>query len=185
MSVSNKRILFQLTGSIACYKACFVISKLVQEGYEVQAVCSKRALEFVGEATLVGLTARPIFSDVFESGRQMDHINLAKWASLSIVAPATANCINSLASGIAHDAIGTLFLAHDFKKPYLLAPAMNQEMFKHPLTQKSLHILNEIGVKVLDTDYGKQACGDIGYGRLLNPDELYNEIVKQNEMRWT
>ncbi len=167
------RVLFQLTGSIAAYKACHVISRLVQAGHEVQTVASRGALEFVGAATLEGLSGKPVFSDVFEAGRAMDHIHLARWADLAIVCPASASSINRLASGLADDVIGTLFLAYELgKKPYLLAPAMNHQMMAHPATRASLEKLSSWGVEVLETGRGNQACGETGEGRLLEPDEL-------------
>ncbi|HEX4924910.1 MAG TPA: flavoprotein [Bdellovibrionales bacterium] len=176
MTTSRSKILFQLTGSIACYKACQVISRLVQNGFEVQTVCTASALQFVGPATLEGLTGRPVFSDVYEHGRMMDHIQLAKWAELAIVAPASANTINSLAAGLAQDAVGALFLAYDLKKPYLIAPAMNSQMLAHPATQASLSKLRAWGVNVLETDSGNLACGDVGEGRLLEPEKIFASI---------
>lgn len=177
MSRSSK-ILFQLSGSIAAFKACAVISRLVQEGHEVQTACTRNALQFIGPATLEGLTGKPVFSDAFEHGRMMDHIHLAKWADLAILCPATANSINRLASGGEGDAIGSLFLAFDLKKPYLIAPAMNQQMFAHPATRESLARLKDWGVRILDTEHGHQACGDVGPGRLLEPEKIHAEILK-------
>lgn len=174
--MSKPKILFQLSGSIACYKACFAISRLVQDGYEVRTACTANALKFVGAATLEGLTGHPVFANTFESGRAMDHIQLAKWADLAIVCPATANTINALSAGLAQDAIGSLFLAYDLSKPYLVAPAMNQEMYRHPATRASIERLQGWGVRVLSTAEGHQACGDIGPGRLLEPDQICSEI---------
>src|SRR6185437_3888998 len=174
--MSKSKILFQLSGSIAAYKSCFVISRLVQDGHEVQTVASRGALEFVGAATLEGLTGKPVFSDVYERGRMMDHIHLSKWADLAIVCPASANTINRLAAGLADDPVGALFLSHDFKKPYLLAPAMNQQMFRHPATQASLARLGTFGVRILPTDDDHQACGDVGPGRLLDPEKVLSAI---------
>ncbi len=172
------RILFQLTGSIACFKACAVISKLVQAGYDVQTVATPSALEFVGRATLEGLTGRPTFTEVFELGRTMDHIHHSKWADLAIVCPSTASTLNKLAAGIADDVIGALFLSYDLvQKPFLVVPAMNQQMFQHPATQRSISMLEEWNVKVLKTAVGHQACGDHGPGRLLEPEQIYDEIV--------
>lgn len=170
------KILFQLSGSIACYKSCHAISKLVQAGHEVQTACTKNALQFVGAATLEGLTGRKVFSDVYEQGRMMDHIQIAKWADLAILAPATANTINSLAAGLGADTVGSLFLAYDLKKPYLLAPAMNHQMLNHPATQASILKLKSFGVKILGTGTGHQACGDVGEGRMLEPEILLEEI---------
>lgn len=176
--MSKSKILFGLSGSIAAYKACFVISRLVQEGHEVQTVVTENALKFIGPATLEGLTGRPPLKDAFEEGRMMDHIHLTKWADLFIVAPATANTINSLASGAGGGVLGALFLAYNLKeKPFLVAPAMNKQMWDHPLTQKKMDLLREIGVKILAVDSGRQACGDVGFGRLLNHDALFDEII--------
>jgi phosphopantothenoylcysteine synthetase/decarboxylase len=174
--MSPSKILFQLSGSIACYKACHLISRLVQEGFEVQTAATASALQFVSAATLEGLTGRPVFSDIYKEGQVMDHIKLAQWADLAIVCPATANTINSLAQGLAQDCIGNLFLAYDLHKPYLIAPAMNQGMYQHPATQTALEKLKSWKVDVLPTDHGYQACGDVGPGRLLNPDQIYERI---------
>jgi phosphopantothenoylcysteine decarboxylase/phosphopantothenate--cysteine ligase len=175
--MSRSKILFQLTGSIAAYKACHVISRLVQEGHEVEVACTANALEFIGPATLEGLTGRPIFRDTYQPGRQMDHVHLAKWADLAIVCPATAATLNRLAQGLGDDVIGTLFLAYDLRtKPYLVAPAMNQEMMRHPAVEASLARLREWSVRVLPTESGYQACGDVGPGRLLRPDRIFEEI---------
>lgn len=108
----------------------------------------------------------------------MDHIHLAQWADLAILCPATANSIQKLASGDGSDTLGSLFLAYDLRRPYLVAPAMNQAMFRHPATQQSIDKLKSWGVQVLETDYGRQACGDIGYGRLLQPEKIHAEITR-------
>jgi phosphopantothenoylcysteine decarboxylase/phosphopantothenate--cysteine ligase len=155
-----------------------VISQLVQDGHDVQTVVSRGALEFIGRATLEGLTGKRVLSDLYEEGRMMDHIHLSKWADLAILCPASANTINRLAAGLADDPIGALFLSFDFKKPYLLAPAMNHQMFKHPATQTALGKLESYGVKVLPTGEGHQACGDVGEGRLLEPDQILEAIRK-------
>ena len=109
-----------MTGSIACYKACSIASSLQQKGYQVKTVLSPSSLEFIGAATLEGLTGEPPITNMYQSGSVMDHIHLARWADLIIVAPATANYINKIAHGIGDDLLTTLFLAHDFKKPFLI-----------------------------------------------------------------
>lgn len=159
-----------MTGSIACYKACHVISRLVQNNCDVQVVATPSALQFVGNATLEGLTGRPTISDMYASGNVMDHIHLMRWADVILVAPATANFINKAAQGVGDDLVQTLFLAHDFKKPFLVAPAMNTSMYTHPVTQKSLQALREMGIQILDTASGILACGEEGWGKLLEPD---------------
>jgi phosphopantothenoylcysteine decarboxylase / phosphopantothenate---cysteine ligase len=165
-----------MTGSIACFKACQIVSKLVQAGHEVQVVLSKSASEFIGNATLEGLTGKPALVETFETGQMMGHIHWVRWADLIIVAPATANFINKAVSGIGDDLILTQFLAHDFKKPYLIAPAMNTAMYLHPVTQNSIQALKKMGVEILETASGVLACGEVGWGRLLDPDLIFQEI---------
>lgn len=180
MTARKPRLLFLLTGSISCYKACFAISRLVQAGIEVRTVATPAALQFVGKATLEGLTGQPVFTDLWEPGRAMDHIDLARWADLALVAPATANTINRLAAGLADDPVGTLFLAWELnKKPWWIAPAMNVAMLNHSLTQASLQTLSGLGVRVLDTGSGALACGEEGAGRLLEPERLVTEVLVQ------
>jgi len=175
--MSKYKILFKITGSIAAYKAAYLISKLVQNNFEVQTVVSESALNFIGKATLEGLTGKEVLSDSFENGKMMNHINLVKWADLVILCPASANTINKLANGIADNLITSLFLAHNWDKPYLIAPAMNTNMYHHPITKKSLTILEELGVKILPTDSGYLACGDVGEGKMLEPDKIYKYIL--------
>ena len=175
--MSPSKILFKLTGSIACYKACNLISKWVQEGHDVQVVASEAALRFVGDSTFEGLTGKPVYHDLYAAGKQMAHINLVKWADLTVLCPATANTINKLAQGLGDDLVSSLFLAHDFKKPYFVVPAMNTAMYRHPATQDSLRKLESWGVKVLPTSEGRLACGDVGEGKLLEPELIAESIV--------
>jgi phosphopantothenoylcysteine synthetase/decarboxylase len=170
------RVLFKLSASIAAYKACSLISRLVKEGHEVQVVTSTSAFEFVGEATLEGLTGKPVFKSVFERGKMMDHIHLIKWADSVILCPATANQINKFAHGIGDDILGTLFLAHDFMKPYWIVPAMNEKMWLHPATQKSVTTLKTWGIRFIEPRVGHQACGDYGPGRMAEPEDIYTLI---------
>jgi len=178
----KKKILIQLTGSIAAYKSCSLISRLVQNGFDVKTVSTQSAFQFVGAATLEGLTGHPVLSDdpglsgVFTRGAMMDHIHLVKWADLILLCPATANSINKLAQGIADDWIGAIFMSNNFKKPYWIAPAMNTQMYQHPATQASLKRLKEWGATVFETESGTLACGDEGEGRLINPDAIYDRI---------
>lgn len=175
--MSNYKILFGITGSIAAYKSAYLISKLVQNGFEVKVVATENAFKFIGDATLEGLTGNKVYCDSFEQGEMMNHINLMKWADLIIVCPASANTINKFTSGIADNLITSLFLAYDFKKPFLIAPAMNVKMYEHPVTKESLKKLSNWGIKVLQTSKGYLACGDIGEGKLLEPDEIYEHIL--------
>lgn len=179
--MTGRRILFLMSGSIAAYKACHVISRLVQKGHEVEVVASPWALEFVGAATLEGLTGRPVHQEMFGTGAYMSHIHLDRWADLVIVCPATANTINKLANGIGDDLLTTVFLAHDFSKPWLIAPAMNSKMYHHPITRESVRKLTQMGCKILETASGVLACGEIGDGKLLDPELLLLAIETELE----
>lgn len=171
-------VLFLLSGSIAGYKACTVISRLAQAGVTVQTVATPAALRFVGTATLEGLSRRPVFTDVFDPGRALDHIELARAADLALVCPATANTINRLAAGQADDPIGALFLAWELKtKPWWVAPAMNAHMWSHPATTASVEKLKSWGVRVLEPDEGPHACGEAGPGRLVDPEEIARQVL--------
>lgn len=172
------QLLFQLTGSIACFKACELISRLAKRGIAVQTVASAGALRFVGAATLEGLTGRTPFTDLYEAGRTMDHIRLARWANAALLCPATANSLNRLAAGLADDAIGALFLAWELgRKPYLIAPAMNATMWDHPATRASRERLAGHGARLLPVGDGRLACGEQGEGRLLEVDELEKQVL--------
>ena len=176
--MSRANVLFLLTGSISCYKACTVVSRLAQAGVTVQTVATPAALQFVGRATLEGLSRRPVFTDVFEPGRALDHIELARAADLALVCPATANTINRLAAGLADDPVGALFLAWELKtKPWWIVPAMNAHMWQHPATAASLATLRSWGVTVLDPAEGPHACGEAGPGRLLEPEDIAARVL--------
>ena len=178
-NVREPKLLFLLTGSIACFKACELISRLAKRGVAVQTVASAGAMKFVGAATLEGLTGRPPFTDLYEGGRAMDHINLARWADVAIVCPATANSINRFAAGLADDAAGALFLAWEpAKKPWLIAPAMNATMWDHPATRASRELLARHGARLLPVGDGRLACGETGEGRLLEVAEIEAELLK-------
>lgn len=172
------RVLFALTGSIACYKAAGALSRLSREGHEVQAIATSAALRFVGAATLEALTRRPVFSDLWEPGRSLDHIDLARWADVALVCPATAHSIARLALGLADDALGTLYLAWELdRKPFWVFPAMNQQMWRHPAVAGNLDRLRLHGVRIHDPASGPQACGEVGPGRLPEPAEIVATVL--------
>ncbi len=174
--MSGANILFILTGSIACCKACEAVSRLVQRGHRVRCVATEAALKFVGPATLEGLTGRAVLSDAFTPGAALEHINLTRWADAAIVCPATANTLNRFAAGLADDLPGALFLAHDRAKPWLVAPAMNPAMWSHPATQAAVEKLRGWGVRFLSIGAGRTACGETGAGRLAEPPEIVTAV---------
>ncbi len=174
----EKKVLFQLSGSIACYKSADIISCLVKLGFEIQTVCTLSALKFIGEATLEGLTGKPCLTDNFSRGKMMNHISLAREYELHILCPATAHTLNRLSMGLCDDLVGTLFLSNNFYKPYWVFPAMNTQMLEHPATQEALEKLTSWGVKVFDTDSGALACGEVGEGRLLDTKKIISTICQ-------
>src|SRR5580658_3615272 len=175
-TMSGSNIAFVLTGSIAGYKACDAISRLVQLGHRVRAVATRSALRFVGEATLEGLTGEHVFSDLFEPGAALEHIQLTRWADAVVVCPATANTINRFAAGLADDLAGALFLAHDRTKPFLVAPAMNPAMWRHPATQAAVAQLRDWGLQFIAVGHGRTACGEEGAGRLAEPELIVSAV---------
>lgn len=172
----KSKILFNMSGSIAAYKACDVISQLVKAGHEVQVVCTAATFEFIGRSTLEGLTGRPALHDMYAADRAMDHIQLARWADLALLCPASAHTLAKLAQGLADDLVSALYLAWEKDKPYLIAPAMNSHMYLHPATQANLMTLSGRGARILGTGSGPLACGEIGEGRLLEPHEILSEL---------
>ncbi len=172
----SHKVLFQVTGSIAAFKAAHVISQLVKNGHEVQTVATPSALEFIGPATFEGLTGKSILTNSFENGQMMGHIEWARWADIVILCPATAKSINSLAAGTAEGLVGDIFLANNFLRPYLIVPAMNAQMYHHPATQRSLQQLQSWGCHIMETGAGILACGEVGDGRMAEPQEVLKKI---------
>lgn len=170
--MSRANVLLHLSGSIACFKACALADLLVKADYAVQTTASSAALRFVGAATLEGLTGRPVLTDCFGGEPSfIPHITLAqRWADLIIAYPASADLLNRMAAGLCDDLFGAICLANNFRKPLLVAPAMNSEMFDHPSVRRSIETLGEWGVRILPTGEGRLACGSLGKGRLIEPD---------------
>lgn len=176
-TTSQSRIVFAVTGSIAAFKAAQVVSRLVQNGNEVRVVATPGALRFVGSATFEGLTGKPVLTDIWEEGSAMEHIHLSRWADMGIVCPASANTIARMANGLAEDMVSALVLAWPNGKPLHVFPAMNTGMLEHPATQANIAALRDRGVIVHPTGGGNLACGEIGAGRLLEP-EMIMELIK-------
>ncbi|MEN9403972.1 MAG: Coenzyme biosynthesis bifunctional protein CoaBC [Verrucomicrobiota bacterium] len=174
MSGSNLLVIF--TGSIAAYKGCDVVSRLVQRGHKVRCVATPSALHFIGPATLEGLTGSPVLSDTFAPGAALDHIALTRWADAVLVCPATANTLNRFAAGLADDLAGALFLAHDRAKPWLAAPAMNPAMWSHPATVAAVETLRGWGLRFIGPVSGPTACGETGEGRMAEPATIVTAV---------
>lgn len=179
MFSSKKKILIGITGSIAAYKVLNLISRWQKEGHEIRVVMTPESSRFIGAASIEGLTGNTPLVETFKDGHMMSHIYWARWADMFLIAPASAHTINKMASGIADNLLLNLFLAYEKSKPLVLAPAMNTQMFQHPATQNSLKTLKTWGVYVLDAPSGPLACGEIGEGKLLEPDQIYQWMQEQ------
>ncbi len=171
-----KRLLL-MTGSIACAKATGLISTWVKQGDEVKVVCTPGALNFVGLATLEGLSQQQVMTSTYEAGAMMDHIHVSRWADQIILCPATANVINKLATGIADDVVTTVWIAaYGLGKPMLMVPAMNTMMWQYPATQEAIKKLSQWGVHVMQPQAGELACGEHGDGRMPEIDEITQQV---------
>ncbi|MDF7666903.1 bifunctional phosphopantothenoylcysteine decarboxylase/phosphopantothenate--cysteine ligase CoaBC [Orbaceae bacterium ESL0727] len=172
MNLAGKRILLGITGGIAAYKCPDLIRQLKKKGADVRVVMTESATHFVTPMTLQAVSAHHVVNDLFDPTAElsMSHIELAKWADLVLIAPATANIIAKLACGLADDLLSTLCLATP--EPIAIAPAMNQQMYKAKVTQQNLARLAERNVLIWGPDKGFQACGDIGPGRMVEPATL-------------
>ncbi|HET6565878.1 MAG TPA: bifunctional phosphopantothenoylcysteine decarboxylase/phosphopantothenate--cysteine ligase CoaBC [Xanthomonadales bacterium] len=174
-------ILLLMSGSIACAKASGLVSAWAKAGHAVEVACTRSVAQFLGHATLEGFSGRPVLGDAFEPGRVMDHIHLAQWADIVVVAPATSNLINKFAAGIADDAVTSLWQAawgrgQHMPIPMIVVPAMNTHMWNYPATRDSIAKLQSWGVQVLQPAAGALACGEQGDGRMLEVDEILDRV---------
>ena len=168
----DRRVLLCVCGGIAAYKAVELVRRLRDAGAEVQVAMTDGALQFVGAPSFQAVSGRPVRSALWDAAAEaaMGHIELARWADLVLVAPATANTLAKLAHGLADDLVSTLCLATT--APVVVAPAMNHRMWLHPATQANIDVLRGRGVRVIGPDDGPQACGEFGPGRMSEPDAI-------------
>ncbi|AYC34838.1 bifunctional phosphopantothenoylcysteine decarboxylase/phosphopantothenate--cysteine ligase CoaBC [Pseudomonas cavernae] len=168
----RKRIVLGVGGGIAAYKSAELVRRLRDQGAEVRVVMTQGGREFITPLTLQALSGHPVHLDLLDPAAEaaMGHIELARWADLVLIAPATADLLARLAQGVANDLLTTLVLATD--ATIALAPAMNQAMWRDPATQANLDLLAQRGLRVFGPASGSQACGDVGLGRMLEADDL-------------
>jgi phosphopantothenoylcysteine decarboxylase/phosphopantothenate--cysteine ligase len=178
-SLSNKRILLGITGGIAAYKSAELARLFSKAGAVVRVVMTRAACEFITPLTMQALSGNPVHRELLDETAEaaMGHIELARWADLVVVAPASADFIARLAHGLADDLLATLCLATD--APVLVAPAMNQAMWRNPATRHNCGVLTQRGVDLLGPGSGSQACGDTGPGRMLEPAELLAALASR------
>ncbi|WP_032094084.1 bifunctional phosphopantothenoylcysteine decarboxylase/phosphopantothenate--cysteine ligase CoaBC [Necropsobacter rosorum] len=174
--IQGKRVLVGITGGIAAYKTIELIRLLRKNEAQVRVVLTPAAAEFVTPLTLQAISGHAVAQSLLDPQAElaMGHIELAKWADVVVIAPASADFIARLNAGMANDLLSTLCLAT--AAPILLAPAMNQQMYRQPVTQQNLRRLTERGIYTVGPNSGEQACGDVGFGRMSEPAEIYTAL---------
>jgi len=176
--MTSVRVLLLVSGGIAAYKACFLARLLMQTGFSVKVAMTEAATRFVTPLTFQALTGNPVATDLWGEGQSeaLDHIEYARWADLVLVAPTTANTMAKAAHGIADDIVSTLLLA--FPGPVLMAPAMNDNMWKHASTQANLEILHGRAVATVGPGEGWLACGTMSAGRMSEPEDILAAVME-------
>ncbi len=173
----NTRILLGITGGIAAYKSPDLVRRLIERGAEVRVVMSRAAMEFVTPLTLQAVSGNPVYQHLLncdaESG--MGHIELARWAEIILIAPATAHFMAKMVHGEADDLLSTLVVASE--ATLAIAPAMNRQMWQNPATRNNLKVLVDRGVSIIGPDEGEQACGEVGFGRMTEPDDIAQHLL--------
>ncbi len=177
MELQGKRIVLGVTGGIAAYKAAELVRLLGRQGADVQVAMTDGARHFVTATTFQALSGKPVFTDQWDARmpNAMAHIDLSRQADLILVAPASADFLARIAHGLADDLLTTMVLARDC--PLLVAPAMNRQMWESPATRRNVAQLQADGVGLLGPACGEQACGEVGAGRMLEPEEILEEVI--------
>jgi phosphopantothenoylcysteine decarboxylase/phosphopantothenate--cysteine ligase len=178
MMFKEKKIILGITGGIAAYKACDVVRRLKKLGAQVIVVMTENAQKFITPLTLETLSGNEVVTEMFPERRFVGvrHVDLAGWADLILIAPATANIIGKIRSGIADDILTTIVISS--KAPVLIAPAMNVNMYENPIFQENLSCLQKLGYKFVEPEVGELASGIVGKGRLAEPETIAGEVVK-------
>ena len=173
----NRRVVVGITGGIAAYKSPDLVRRLIERGGDVRVVMTEAACEFITPLTLQAVSGHPVHKCLLdaESESGMGHIDLARWAEIIVVAPGTANFLASMVNGKADDLLTTLILASEAE--IAVAPAMNRQMWQNPVTQHNLKLLKQRGVRIVGPSEGGQACGEVGLGRMSEPDEIARELL--------
>ena len=176
MSLKGKKILVGLTGGIACYKVPVLVRLLHKAGAETRVVMTDAATKFITPLTLEAVSNHPVALTLFPDNEFVAtrHIDLAQWPDLAVIAPATANFIGKISSGISDDLLTTIICAAP--GPVMVAPAMNPQMWQHPTTQKNVSYLKEIEYHLVGPEEGDTACDQWGVGRMVEPEGLFEAI---------
>ncbi|MGB4498820.1 MAG: bifunctional phosphopantothenoylcysteine decarboxylase/phosphopantothenate--cysteine ligase CoaBC [Methylococcaceae bacterium] len=180
--LSQKKILLAVTGGIAAYKSLELLRLLKKQGADVRVIMTKSATAFIKPLSFQALSGHAVHCELLDSEAEnaMGHIELARWADIFVIAPATANTLAKFAHGLADDLVSTLYLAATC--PVYVAPAMNHVMWNHPATQANVKILQNHGVKLCSPESGEQACGEFGVGRMVEPETICQQIISHFSM---
>lgn len=179
MSVEKKKILLGVTGGIAAYKAVDLASRLIGCGATVRTIMTESAKELVGPKSFEAVTRQGVYTSLWESAEKYDieHISLAEWADVIVIAPATANIIGKIAGGICDDLLSTIACV-SWNKRILMAPAMNSNMWSSPIVQSNVEKLVKLGFSMVGPEKGRLACGAEGIGRMSEPVDIIKQIEK-------
>lgn len=179
MRLKGKKILVGITGGIAAYKAAILVRILIREGAEVKVLMTELAKKFITPLTMATLSKNPVLVDFFnpENGNWNSHVDLGTWSDAMIIAPATANTMGKMANGIADNLLLTTYLSA--RCPVVIAPAMDLDMFQHPTTKRNLEILKNDGITIVEPTSGELASGLDGKGRMEEPDNIVDSLVKR------
>ncbi|MGH1467973.1 MAG: bifunctional phosphopantothenoylcysteine decarboxylase/phosphopantothenate--cysteine ligase CoaBC [Bdellovibrionales bacterium] len=173
------KVLIKVSGSISAFKICGLVSDLVKQGHEVKVAVTESGLKFVGATTWEALSGNTVFIDDFAPGQRLDHIYLNDWADVVVLAPATAQTLNAISSGVGSSVLTTLFLARKKETPYLIFPAMNPRMWDSEIVQKAVDKLKSFSnIQLFEPSEGSMACGHNGVGRLKESDFILDAILK-------
>lgn len=182
MTNKNKKILIGITGGIAAYKICSLINSLKKEGYEIKVIMTEAATKFVTPLTFQTFTNNPVYLDLFNviDKTKVEHIDLADWCDVFVLAPATANSISKIALGIADNLLTTVIIALPTKTPVIIAPAMNVHMWENLIVQKNISELKKYKNKYIfvEPQEGMLACGYEGKGKLAKTEDIIKAIKK-------
>ncbi|MDI3299090.1 MAG: flavoprotein [Bacillota bacterium] len=178
--LAGRRVLLGVTGGIAAYKTPTLVRRLREEGAEVEVILTRGAAEFVTPLALETVAGRPVRQALLGPGREpaLEHLRLARWAELVLVAPATAHFLAKAAAGLADDLLDTVLLAAFPAAPLLVAPAMNSRMWSHPITRRNVALLRELGVRFVGPETGRLAEEESGVGRMSEPERIVEEVVR-------
>ncbi|WP_176645582.1 bifunctional phosphopantothenoylcysteine decarboxylase/phosphopantothenate--cysteine ligase CoaBC [Duganella sp. SG902] len=179
MELTGKKIVLGLSGGVACYKAAELCRAFTKAGASVQVVMTEAATHFITAVTMQALSGRPVYTDQWDPrvNNNMAHIDVTRDADAIVIAPCSADFIRKLAHGACDDLLSTMCVARPRNVPLLIAPAMNVEMWQNPATQRNVQTLRDDGITLFGPAAGDQACGEVGLGRMLEPEQLLEEVI--------